>query len=986
LRLVVVTHADERGTAGRQHFTGTHLGLGERFTEAVADAHDFTGRFHLRAEDRVNPWELGEREDGFLDAVEVRDDFLGEAQLFQGFASHHAGSDHGQGGADALGHERYGTRRTRVDFDHVDLVALQGQLHVHQADNTQFQGHFLDLYADFVLHFLAQRVRWQRARRVTGVNAGLLDVLHDRADHHVGAVADRIHVHLDGAVEEVVEQYRAVVGHLHGFTQVALELVQLVDDLHGAATQYVGWAHDQRVTDAASSADGFFFAAHGGVWRLQQAQALNHLLEALTVFGTVNGVRAGTDDRYAGFFQGASQFQRGLAAVVNDDTLRLLDAADFQHVFQGQRLEVQAVGGVVVGGDGFRVAVDHDGLVTVFTQRQCSVYAAVVELDTLADTVRAATQDHDLVAGRRVGLALFLVGRVQVGGVGGKFGGAGVDALVHREHFQLVAVTTQVLVGDAEQLGQALVREALALEAQHVVFVDRRQRQGLDLLFFLDQVFHLHQEPHVDAGQCEDLFTGHPRTHGVSHVPDALGARHGQFALEDAGGFRAGQVDFRVEAAGADFQTAQGFLQGLLEGAADGHDFTHRFHLGGQAGVGFREFLEGEAWQLGHDVVDRRLEGRRGAAAGDVVLQLVEGVTNGQLGGNLGDREAGGLGSQGGRTRNTRVHLDHDHAASVRADTELHVGAAGFHTNFTQHRQRGVAHDLVFLVGQGLRRRHGDRVTGVHAHRVEVLDGANDDAVVLLVADHLHLVFLPADQRFVDQQLFGRRQVQATGADFFEFFAVVGDTAASAAHGERWADDAREAELLEHCIGLFHAVGDTGARALQADVLHGLVEARTVFGLVDGVGVGADHLYAELFQHAVALQVQGAVQCSLTTHGRQYRVRALFFDDLGHRLPLDRLDVGGVGHGRVGHDGGRVGVHQDDAETFLAQGFTGLGAGIVEFAGLADHDRASAENQDAFDVCTFWHGCHSNPRVSRQAVLNNLGQALPGAARAGPGP
>ena len=589
------------------------------------------------------------------------------------------------------------------------------------------------------------------------------------------------------------------------------------------------------------------------------------------------------------------------------------------------------------------------------------MYAAVVELDTLADTVRATTQDHDLVTGRRVGLALFLVGGVQVGGVGGELGGAGIDALVHREHFELVAVAAQVLVGDTQQLGQALVREALALEAQHVVLVDGRQGQGLDLLFFFDQVFHLHQEPHVDAGQIEDFFAGHARTHGVGDIPDTLGTRHGQLALEDAGSFRAGQVDFRVEAASAHFQATQGFLQGLLEGTADGHDFTHGLHLGGQAGVGLGEFLEGEARQLGDHVVDRRLEGGRGTAAGDVVLQLVEGVADGQLGGDLGDREASSLGGQCRGTRNARVHLDHDHAAGVRADTELHVGTAGFHTNFTQHRQRGVAHDLVFLVGQGLRRGNRDRVTGVHAHRVEVLDGADDDAVVLFVADHFHLVLFPTDQRFVDQQFLGWRQVQATGADFFEFFTVVGNTAASAAHGERRADDAREAQLLQHRIGLFHAVGDTRTRALQADVLHCLVEARAVFGLVDGVGVGTDHLYAELFQNAVALQVQGAVQCSLATHGRQHGVWALFLDDLGHRLPLDRLDVGGVGHGRVGHDGGWVGVHQDDAETFLAQGFASLGAGVVEFTGLADHDRASAENQDAFDVCTFWHGGHSNP-------------------------
>ena len=40
--------------------------------------------------------------------------------------------------------------------------------------------------------------------------------------------------------------------------------------------------------------------------------------------------------------------------------------------FQGQGLEIKAVGGVVVGGDGFRVAVDHDGLVTVFAHGQAA--------------------------------------------------------------------------------------------------------------------------------------------------------------------------------------------------------------------------------------------------------------------------------------------------------------------------------------------------------------------------------------------------------------------------------------------------------------------------------------------------------------------------------------------------------------------------------------------------------------------------------------
>ena len=61
---------------------------------------------------------------------------------------------------------------------------------------------------------------------------------------------------------------------------------------------------------------------------------------------------------------------------------------------------------------------------------------------------------------------------------------------------------------------------------------------------------------------------------------------------------------------------------------------------------------------------------------------------------------------------------------------ELDVGAAGLDADLADDREGGVAHQLVFLVGQGLGGRHRDRVAGVHAHRVEVLDRADDDHVV----------------------------------------------------------------------------------------------------------------------------------------------------------------------------------------------------------------------------------------------------------------
>ena len=150
-------------------------------------------------------------------------------------------------------------------------------------------------------------------------------------------------------------------------------------------------------------------------------------------------------------------------------------------------------------------------------------------------------------------------------------------------------------------------------------------------------------------------------------------------------------------------------------------------------------------------------------------------------------------------------------------------------------------------------------------------------------------------------------------------------------------------------------MNDRRTRTFEANLSHGLVETVPVLGLVDGIGVSADHFNAVLLQYAMLFQVQRTVQCGLATHGGQQGVGLFLFDDLFDRLPGDRLDVGGIGHGRVGHDGGRIGVHQDNPVALFAQRLTGLGSGVVEFARLPDHDGTSAQDQDALDVCTFWH-------------------------------
>ena len=88
---------------------------------------------------------------------------------------------------------------------------------------------------------------------------------------------------------------------------------------------------------------------------------------------------------------------------------------NLEHVFEADRFEVKLVGGIVVGRNRFGVAVHHDGFVTHFAESHCSVAAAVVEFDTLTDSVRATAENHNLL---RVGgsgrFVLAVVGAVVV--------------------------------------------------------------------------------------------------------------------------------------------------------------------------------------------------------------------------------------------------------------------------------------------------------------------------------------------------------------------------------------------------------------------------------------------------------------------------------------------------------------------------------------------------------------------------------------------
>jgi hypothetical protein len=169
---------------------------------------------------------------------------------------------------------------------------------------------------------------------------------------------------------------------------------------------------------------------------------VEHLLEKFAVLGALDRLDAGADDGDAVGLQPCREIERSLPTELDDDAIGLLVVADVEDVLERERLEEKFVAGVVVGGDGLRVGVDHQRFVADFAEGEGGVDATVVELDALPDAVGPAAEDHDFLLGAGADFVeLVVVRRIIVRRVGFEFGGAGVDEAVGGEKIVLLSQT-----------------------------------------------------------------------------------------------------------------------------------------------------------------------------------------------------------------------------------------------------------------------------------------------------------------------------------------------------------------------------------------------------------------------------------------------------------------------------------------------------------------------------------------------------------------
>ena len=132
-------------------------------------------------------------------------------------------------------------RRARIRLQPEDLPVRERELHVQQSDHAERPRNPPHDRADLRVFLGRQRWGRQHARRVTGMHAGFLDVLHDRADVGVLSIRDRVDVDLNRALDEAIDQNGAVD---------PADVIRRVADAHRTAPEHVRRTDQHGVADA----------------------------------------------------------------------------------------------------------------------------------------------------------------------------------------------------------------------------------------------------------------------------------------------------------------------------------------------------------------------------------------------------------------------------------------------------------------------------------------------------------------------------------------------------------------------------------------------------------------------------------------------------------------------------------------------------------------------------------------------------------------
>ena len=170
---------------------------------------------------------------------------------------------------------------------------------------------------------------------------------------------------------------------------------------------------------------------------------------------------------------------------------------------------------------------------------------------------------------------------------------------------------------------------------------------------------------------------------------------------------------------------------------------------------------------------------------------------------------------------------------------ELYVGTAD---------HADVFDDLISLLLQtvhdflrdGQHRCCTERVTGMNAHRINILDEAYGDHIIIFVAHDFKFKLFPSENGFLDEHLMYQGSLKTAGHNDLEFFFIINETAAGTAHCVGRTKNDRVTEFIGDFKTFFHGVRDLASCHFDSEHVHGLLEFDAVFATLDRVDLDTD--------------------------------------------------------------------------------------------------------------------------------------------------
>ncbi len=133
----MLIHADKGDSRFRQHRSGADLSFDVCFAERIVHTHDFAGRFHLGAQDRIDTLKSRERKNRRFDVKIADPELARQSEFLELSAGHQFRCDFGQRHTGGLADEWHRSRRAWIHFQHINGTGTNGKLNIHQANDIQ---------------------------------------------------------------------------------------------------------------------------------------------------------------------------------------------------------------------------------------------------------------------------------------------------------------------------------------------------------------------------------------------------------------------------------------------------------------------------------------------------------------------------------------------------------------------------------------------------------------------------------------------------------------------------------------------------------------------------------------------------------------------------------------------------------------------------------------------------------------------------------